>query len=233
MMPSVSKKQHNFMAAVANNPSFAKKAGVPQSVGKEFNQADKGRKFSKGGDIMATKDSGFDDDVKRVKSGLYMQEGDDKVYSRERGLGPGMAAKRLKDRGVDVKGLAGNRANEEDLGSYKKGGNVKKMNMGGYAGGGMPMVMKDGQKVPAFAADGKGKMAHGGKVHKDVKSDKGMMQKAVNKHEGRLHKGAAMTKLAKGGMSYAGGGSASKRADGIAIRGKTKGKMMSKGGRTC
>ena len=54
-MPSVSKKQHNFMAAVANNPSFAKKAGVPQSVGKEFNQADKGRKFKEGGDTMATK----------------------------------------------------------------------------------------------------------------------------------------------------------------------------------
>jgi len=39
MMPSTSKKQHNFMAAVANNPSFAKKVGVPQSVGKEFNIA--------------------------------------------------------------------------------------------------------------------------------------------------------------------------------------------------
>jgi hypothetical protein len=51
MMPSTSKKQHNFMAAVANNPAFAKKAGVPQSVGKEFNEADKGRKFSKGGDM--------------------------------------------------------------------------------------------------------------------------------------------------------------------------------------
>ena len=50
-MPSVSKKQHNFMAAVANNPAFAKKAGVPQSVGKEFSNADKGRKFSKGGDM--------------------------------------------------------------------------------------------------------------------------------------------------------------------------------------
>jgi hypothetical protein len=52
-MPSVSKKQHNFMAAVANNPSFAKKAGVPQSVGKEFNDADKGKSFKRGGD-MAT-----------------------------------------------------------------------------------------------------------------------------------------------------------------------------------
>jgi hypothetical protein len=55
-VPSTSKKQHNFMAAVANNPSFAKKAGVPQSVGQEFTKADKGRKFMKGGDTMATKD---------------------------------------------------------------------------------------------------------------------------------------------------------------------------------
>lgn len=53
-MPSVSKKQHNFMAAVAHSPAFAKKVGVPQSVGKDFSTADKGRKFSKGGDIMAT-----------------------------------------------------------------------------------------------------------------------------------------------------------------------------------
>jgi hypothetical protein len=48
-MPSVSKKQHNFMAAVAHNPEFAKKVGVPQSVGKDFNQADKGKKFKEGG----------------------------------------------------------------------------------------------------------------------------------------------------------------------------------------
>ena len=50
-MPSTSKKQHNFMAAVANNPSFAKKVGVPQSVGKEFNNADKGKTFKQGGDM--------------------------------------------------------------------------------------------------------------------------------------------------------------------------------------
>ena len=37
------------MAAIAHNPAFAKKVGIPQSVGKDFNQADKGRKFSKGG----------------------------------------------------------------------------------------------------------------------------------------------------------------------------------------
>ena len=54
-MPSTSKKQHRFMAAIANSPSFAKKVGVPQSVGKDFTTADKGRKFSKGGDTMASK----------------------------------------------------------------------------------------------------------------------------------------------------------------------------------
>ncbi len=48
-MPSTSKKQHNFMAAVANNPKFAKKVGVPKTVGEEFMDADKGKKFRKGG----------------------------------------------------------------------------------------------------------------------------------------------------------------------------------------
>ena len=53
-MPSVSKKQHNFMAAVANNPKFAKKAGVPSSVGKEFLTADKGKTFKEGGPMKPT-----------------------------------------------------------------------------------------------------------------------------------------------------------------------------------
>jgi hypothetical protein len=114
-MPSSSKKQHNFMAAVANNPSFAKKVGVPQSVGKDFNQADKGRKFSKGGDMK----------------------------------------------------------------------------------------------------------------HEDVKMDKAMMQKAVSKHEAKLHKGQPKTKLAVGGYT--------KAADGCCSKGKTKGKMitMNMGGYAC
>jgi hypothetical protein len=43
------------MAAVANNPSFAKKAGVPQSVGAEFLKADKGRKFKEGGEMKESK----------------------------------------------------------------------------------------------------------------------------------------------------------------------------------
>jgi hypothetical protein len=123
-MPSTSKKQHNFMAAIAHSPSFAKKAGVPMSVGKDFVTADKGKKFSKGGD-MAKSD------------------------------------------------------------------------------------MKEDMKA-------------------DLKQDKAMMQKAVNKHESRLHKGASMTKLAKGGTFRA-------AANGIAQRGKTKGTQikMNMGGMPC
>jgi hypothetical protein len=53
-MPSTSKKQHGFMAAVANNPKFAKKVGVSKSVGEEFMKADKGRKFNQGGALKET-----------------------------------------------------------------------------------------------------------------------------------------------------------------------------------
>jgi hypothetical protein len=47
-VPSTSKKQAKFMAAAAHNPEFAKKAGISQDVAKEFNQADKGKKFGSG-----------------------------------------------------------------------------------------------------------------------------------------------------------------------------------------
>ena len=53
-MPSKSKKQHKFMAAVANNPEFAKETGVPQSVGREFMKADEGR-FAEGGPMKDKK----------------------------------------------------------------------------------------------------------------------------------------------------------------------------------
>ena len=54
-MPSKSKSQHSFMEAIAHNPKFSKKVGVPQSVGKDFSEADKGREFRKGGSTNPTK----------------------------------------------------------------------------------------------------------------------------------------------------------------------------------
>ena len=140
-MPSASKKQHNFMAAIAHNPAFAKKVGVPQSVGKDFNEADKGKKFGTGGVARP--------DLQKINKPKTLH------------------------------------------------GKMSIMKGGGMA---MDKEMKEDMKM-------------------DLKQDKAMIQKAVNKHESRLHKGQPMTKLASGG-------SASKRADGIATKGKTKGTMI-------
>ena len=181
-MPSKSKAQHNFMAAVAHNPAFAKKAGVPQSVGKDFNEADKGRKFSKGGDMKMVNKGGkmvpsfaADGKGKMAKGGMTFND------DREPGSSGGGEGTQ-----VGAPGLPGY-DNSTGGGGDKRGGLIKAK-----------------------------KMAMGGMTKADMKQDKGMMQKAVNKHEGRLHKGSTMTKLAKGG-------SASARGDGIAQRGKTKG----------
>jgi len=46
-MPAKSEKQKQFMDAAAHNPKFAKAAGVPVSVAKEFSGASKGMKFGK------------------------------------------------------------------------------------------------------------------------------------------------------------------------------------------
>ena len=45
-MPSTSDEQRRFMAAAAHDPKFAKRAGIPQSVAQEYNQADKGKKLA-------------------------------------------------------------------------------------------------------------------------------------------------------------------------------------------
>lgn len=58
-MPSKTPKQKSFMAAVANNPKFAKKVGVPSKVGKEFEMKDKMKKVPKkaaGGNVSKRAD---------------------------------------------------------------------------------------------------------------------------------------------------------------------------------
>ena len=47
-MPATSAKQKRFMDAAAHNPEFAKAAGVPLSVAKEYSKESKGMKFGKG-----------------------------------------------------------------------------------------------------------------------------------------------------------------------------------------
>ena len=112
-MPSTSKKQHNFMAAIANNPAFAKKVGVPQSVGKDFNQADKGKKFREGG---AMKHDDIKQDMPMMKK-VAKQEVKAHEKSMHKMAGGGTASSRAD--GCAVKG--------------KTKGTMIKMNMGGKA----------------------------------------------------------------------------------------------------
>lgn len=142
-MPSKSKAQRNFMAAAAHNPAFAKKVGISTSVAKEFNAADKGKTFNKGGEIMKHEDIKMD--KKMAKKAIGMHESQ----------------------------LHGGK--KSDLAKLKKGGMAGKHVMPG----------------------------------------------------GKVMKNSAMAKMATGGcVKMAKGGSASKRADGCAQRGKTKGTMV-------
>jgi len=121
-MPSTSKKQHNFMAAVANNPSFAKKVGVPQSVGKDFTTADKGRKFSKGGDTMASK----------MNAGFMAMMAKKKGAPAKKMAGGGMAMGKVKTAAPSKDGIAEKGKTKGTMIAMKAGG-MKKMKYGGKA----------------------------------------------------------------------------------------------------
>ena len=92
-MPSKSKKQHNLMAAVANNPAFAKKVGISKSIGEEFMKADKTKKF-KNGDLVevdSNKNPGLSKLPTEVRNKMgYMKKG-------------GMAKKKMKMGGMAYK----------------------------------------------------------------------------------------------------------------------------------
>ena len=75
-MPSVSRKQHNLMAMVAHDPAAAKRLGIPQSVGKEFVSADKGRKFGSGGYTRPDAQSINKPKTRHGKSALFAEGGD-------------------------------------------------------------------------------------------------------------------------------------------------------------
>jgi hypothetical protein len=122
----------------------------------------------------------------------------------------------------------------KDFSTADKGRKFKGDDMKGYASGGMPMVNKGGKMVPSFAADGVGKMAKGGMAEskKMVGKEVAFMKKKGAPAAMVKHEKAEMMGMKKGGATkkMAAGGSASSRADGCAVKGKTKGKLLSKGG---
>jgi hypothetical protein len=104
-MPSTSKKQHNFMAAIAHNPAFAKKVGVPQSVGKEFNNADKGKKFKEGG-AMAKSDMKEDMKMDKAQDKAMIKKAFKQHDAQEHKGGKGTKLA-LKKGGMATKKMAG------------------------------------------------------------------------------------------------------------------------------
>jgi len=139
-MPSTSKKQHNFMAAIANNPAFAKKVGVPQSVGKDFNEADKGKKFGSGGKTRPDIQKANRAKTDHGKMALFKEGGSIMATRKNNGITTakmgsvrtaapsrdGIASKgKTKGTMVSMKGST-------PLG-MKKGGMTKKMAYGGKA----------------------------------------------------------------------------------------------------
>jgi len=128
-MPSTSKKQHNFMAAIAHNPAFAKKVGVPQSVGKDFNQADKGKTFSKGG-MMKPVDMKKNPGVAKLPTAVRNKMG----FMKEGGAAHSDVKmdKKVIKKAVGMHDKQQHGGKKTDLASLRKGGMAtKKMAKGG------------------------------------------------------------------------------------------------------
>ena len=267
-MPPKSKKQGRFMQAVANNPEFANKVGVNQSIGREFTQekemkkvkkmqmggvADRegramatgryandprlmadarGRAMKAGGKVKKMRDGGntsrenrieelgrvdaeradttsgnrnLRDEKRRIRGELGMKHGGATADKMGRALAKdskGMTASQLKDAGGRALATGGMLA--------RTGGSAAEMKAKGKA-------MKKGGKVQGYNArldDSLG--ARHGKKKQSLKS---------RRNESKGAKKAAGKKAYSGNRKSA-QGNASKRADGIAQRGHTKGRIV-------
>ena len=138
-MPSKSKAQHNLMAMVANDPAAAKRVGIPQSVGAEFMQADKGRKFGSGS--RADVQSINKPKTEHGKSAILARGGEvaesKKMVMKEIGFMKKAGAPRsmIKHEESEMKGM-------------------KKMAMGGSAGTGITKAKMGTVKTAAPSRDG-------------------------------------------------------------------------------
>lgn len=208
-MPSVSKKQHNLMAAVAKNPAFAKKVGIKQSVGQDFLEADKGRKFGTGGDVNYTYGGKGQINKQRTRGGSIFgvqknipNESLNKYIGKKEG---GTVAKMKHDDIVEDKKLIKKAFKMHDAQEHKGSKtDLSKLKKGGVAARDAH-AEKEGRKV---AKELEYDYKHGRKVN--------------------MCGGGKAKKMASGGLA-----AGHKSADGIAIKGKTRGTevKMKKGGK--
>jgi len=239
-MPATSKKQEKFMQAVANNPKFAKKVGVKQSIGREFTKEKgmKTKKMNMGG--MADREG------RAMATGRYAN--DPRMMADARGramMKKGGTVKKMKkggntskmneleelgrvdaEKGYSAKGKR-NLKDEKarvvrEIKNKKAGGKV------GYKAGGM-MADKEGRAMAknkkgmstAKMADARGRaMKTGGMLARTGGSS------AKMKAKGKKMMGGGKVKAMKVGGTVKGRGNASKRADGIAKQGRTRGRIV-------
>ena len=126
------------MAAVANNPAFAKKVGISKSVGEEFMKADKGRKFGSGGSLKATDSSENPGLSKlptevRTKMGYMKKGGMAKKGMKEGGMADMAQDKKMAKKAVGMHEKQLHEGKKSDLTKLKKGGMAKGC---GYSKGG-------------------------------------------------------------------------------------------------
>lgn len=145
-MPSKSKAQRNLMAAAAHNPAFAKKVGIPTSVAKEFNAADKGKKFGAGGKI-SNRDKLNNPKVNHGNT-KYFKEGGSMKHSDVK-MDKKVVKKAVKMHDEQLHG-----GKKTDLKTLKKGGMACK----GYAkGGGIEIKGKTKGKIVKMCSGGMSK----------------------------------------------------------------------------
>ena len=162
-MPSTSKKQHNFMAAIANNPAFAKKVGIPQSVGKDFDEADKGKKFGSSGTARPDLQKINKPKTLHVKMSI-MKEGGTTMATK---MNPGFMAMMAKKKGAQEGSKADMASDKKQMMGMKKGGATKKMASGGMTSMGKVKTAapsKDGIAVKGKTKGTMVKMNMGGKA---------------------------------------------------------------------
>jgi hypothetical protein len=134
-MPATSEKQKKFMDAVAHNPAFANKAGVPQSVGKDFSEASKGMKFGKDRSVATRADRQVVNNPKtnQGKAELFKKGGTmatKKMFGGKESMKEELAeAKAIKSGKITPMQYAKGEKSEPAM---KKGGTTKKMASGGF-----------------------------------------------------------------------------------------------------
>ena len=157
-MPSSSKKQHNFMAAIAHNPAFAKKVGIPQSVGKDFNEADKGKKFGSGGKTRPDVQGVNKPKTDHGKMAFFKEGGNTMASKMNAGFMAMMAKKK-----AGAKKMAGGGMPMKD-GKPAFIGDGKGMKKGGMANGGSASKRADGVATQGKTKGAMVKMNKGGKA---------------------------------------------------------------------